>query len=64
MNLRQKFLWNLTLFFSVIILLSATYYQYDRNTKVQKAYNKFINEEVGTDKELQNMISELEQNLN
>ena len=64
MNLRQKFLWNLTLSFSVIILLSTSYYQYGRNTKVQKAYNKFINEEVGTDKELQNMISELEQNLN
>ena len=39
--------------FSVIILLSTSYYQYDRNAKVQKAYNKFINEEVGTDKELQ-----------
>jgi len=63
MNLRQKFIWNIVLAISVIVLLSNSYSQYGKHNNVKKAYNKFINEEVGTDKELQNMISELEQNL-
>jgi len=63
MNLRQKFIWNIVLVVSIIILAWTTYYQAYKHMDVQKAYTKFNNEEVGTDKELQNMIVDLEQNL-
>jgi len=64
MNLRQKFIWNVILTISVIILIWNSYVQFNKHTEVKKAYQKFTNEEVGTDRELQNMIVELEQNLN
>tara|TARA_B110000116_G_C16625770_1_gene485926 strand:+ start:252 stop:749 length:498 start_codon:yes stop_codon:yes gene_type:complete len=63
MNLRQKFIWNVILAVSIIILAWNSYFQFNKHSTVQKAYQKFRNEEVGTDKELQNMIVDLEQNL-
>ena len=64
MNLREKFIWNSVVIFSISILLWNTWDQFNKHTKVTKAYENFINEEVGTDKELQNMVANLEQNLN
>ena len=64
MNLREKFIWNIIVMFSLSILLWNGWQQFNKQTKVNKAYEKFINEEVGTDKELQNMVSTLEKNLN
>ena len=64
MNLREKFIWNLLIVFSISILLWNAWNQFNKHNKVSKAYEKFINEEVGTDKELQNMVSALEKNLN
>ena len=51
MNLRQKFIWNLVLAISVIILAWNSYFQFYQHNDVQRAYKKFKNEEVGTDKE-------------
>ncbi len=64
MNLREKFIWNIIILFSVSILLWAAWNQFNEYTKINKAYEKFINEEIGTDKELQDMVSALEKNLN
>ena len=64
MNLRQKFIWNLVMVLSFIIIAWNSYFQIYQHTDVTDAYNKFNNEEVGTDKELQEMIVSLEQNLN
>jgi len=64
MNLREKFIWNIIITFSISVLLWNAWNQFDKHTKVTKAYEKFTNEEVGTDKELQDMVSTLEQNLN
>ena len=63
MNLRQKFIWNVVVTISVIILLWNSYSQLTEHNKVKKSYEKFKNEEVGTDRELQNMIIDLEKNL-
>ncbi len=63
MNLRQKFIWNVVLVISVMVLAWNSYFQFYQHNDVQKAYKKFKNEEVGTDKELQNMIIDLEKNL-
>ena len=63
MNLRQKFIWNVVLVISVIVLAWNSYFQFYQHNDVQGAYKKFKNEEVGTDKELQNMIVDLEKNL-
>ena len=43
MNLRQKFIWNIVLTLSVIILAWNSYSQFQTHTKVQKAYKKFKN---------------------
>tara|TARA_X000001036_G_C20320952_1_gene660468 strand:+ start:163 stop:642 length:480 start_codon:yes stop_codon:yes gene_type:complete len=64
MNLRQKFIWNLVVVISFIVIGWNSYFQIYQHTDITKAYNKFNNEEVGTDKELQEMIVSLEQNLN
>ena len=64
MNLREKFLWNAAITFSVLALLWNTWNLYSKNKNVKKAYNKYKNEKVGSDKELQDMVVDLEENLN
>ena len=64
MNLREKFIWNMLIVLSLSILSWNAWNQFNKHDKIAKAYKKFINEEVGTDKELQNMVSTLEKNLN
>ncbi|MBI45171.1 MAG: hypothetical protein CMG66_03280 [Candidatus Marinimicrobia bacterium] len=64
MNLREKFIWNMIVLCCISALLWNTWGQFNKHTEIDKAYDKFINEEVGTDKELQNMVSSLEENLN
>ena len=64
MNLRERFIWNIIVVFSISILSWSAWNQFSKHTEVTKAYEKFINEEVGTDKELQDMVSTLEKNLN
>ena len=64
MNLREKFLWNVAITFSVLAILWNTWNLYSKNTNVKKAYNKYKNEKVGSDKELQDMVVDLEENLN
>ena len=64
MNLREKFIWNAIIMFAVAVLAWNSWNQFNEHTKINRAYEKFINEEVGTDKELQNMVSTLEKNLN
>ena len=64
MNLREKFLWNIAITFASLVLLWNTWDLYSKNTAVNKAYNKYKNEKVGSDEELQNMVVDLEKNLN
>jgi hypothetical protein len=63
MNLRQKFIWNIVLGISSIVLIWNSYYQFYEHIDIRDAYRRFNNEEVGTDKELQKMIIDLEENL-
>ena len=63
MNLRQKFIWNIVLTISFIVLMSSSYYQFFEHRDIRDAYKRFNDEEVGTDKELQKMILNLEENL-
>jgi len=64
MNLREKFIWNLAIVFSIIMILWNAWTQYSNHSDVSKAYKKYKNEKVGSDKELQNMVAVLESNLN
>ena len=63
MNLRQKFIWNIVLAISSIVLIWNSYYQFYEHIDIGNAYKRFNDEEVGTDKELQKMIVDLEENL-
>ena len=62
MNLREKFIWNLSLAIATIVLILSTYNFFQLRSNANEYYNKFKNEEVGTDKELENKVSDLENN--
>ena len=62
MNLREKFIWNLSLAIATIVLILSTYNFFQLRFNANEYYNKFKNEEVGTDKELENKVSDLENN--
>ena len=62
MNLREKFIWNLSLAIATIVLMLSMYNFFQLGANANEYYNKFKNEEVGTDKELENKVSDLENN--
>ena len=62
MNLRQKFIWNIVLAISSIVLIWHSYYQFYEHMDIRDAYRRFNDEEVGTDKELQKMKFRLKEN--
>ena len=64
MNLREKFLWNIAVGFSSLVLLYFIWNQYSDYSDISKAYNKFKKEKVGSDEELQNIVADLQDNLN
>ena len=64
MNLREKFIWNAIIGLSLILLAWNGWNLYNKHSKVSNAYQKYKNEKVGSDKELQDMVVELENNLN
>ena len=64
MNLREKFIWNAVIGLSLLLLAWNGWNLYTKQSKVSKAYKKYKNEKVGSDKELQDMVVELENNLN
>ena len=64
MNLRDKFIWNAVITISVLVLLFKTWEQYSNHSDIKKEFIKFKNEKVGTDKDLTEMVTELESNLN
>ena len=63
MNLRKKFIWNTVIALAVIIFLLKAWTQFNNHTAIKKEYVKFKNEKVGTDENLTNMVTELENNL-
>ena len=64
MNLREKFIWNGIIVLSLLLLGWNAWDLYTKHSKISSAYKKYNNEKVGTDKELQDMVVELENNLN
>jgi len=62
MNLREKFIWNLSLAIAAIVLILSMYNFFQIGANANEYYDKFKNEEVGTDKELENKVSDLENN--
>jgi len=62
MNLREKFIWNLSLAIAAIVSILSIYNFFEIGSDANEYYNKFKNEEVGTDKELENKVSDLENN--
>ena len=62
MNLREKFIWNLSLAIATIVLMLSMYNFFQLGANANEYYNKFKNEEVGTDKELENKVADLENN--
>ena len=64
MNLREKFIWNVVITISIIVLSFKVWNQFNNHSIIKKEFLKFKNEEVGTDKDLTDMVTELESNLN
>ena len=60
MNLRNKFIWNLVITMSIISVIWCTWSLYNINFETNKLFEDYKNEEVGTDKRLQNKVTELE----
>jgi len=63
MNLREKFFWNAVLTFSIIILLWNAWNLFNQHKKSSSLLNKYKNEDIGTDEELEIMVKDLEKNL-
>ena len=60
MNLREKFIWNFLVGFAFISIAWFGWGLYDKNSTTNKLYNKFKNEQVGTDQTLQDKVNSLE----
>ena len=60
MNLRDKFIWNMVIGLSFLAIIWYGWSLYNINFTANTLYNKFINEEVGTDQKLENKVAELE----
>ena len=63
MNLREKFFWNAVVALSIIVLLWNAWNLFNQHKKSSSLLNKYKNEDVGTDKELEIMVKNLEKNL-
>ena len=60
MNLRNKFIWNMVIGLSFLSILWYGWLLYNINFDTNRLYTSFLNEQVGTDKRLQNKVNELE----
>ena len=62
MNLREKFIWNISLTVASLAILISMFNFFQIGTCANEYYDRFKNEEVGTDKELENKVMNLENN--
>ena len=63
MNLRETFIWNILIGFSSVIILYYIYVDYTNYNKFSSLWDDYSNEELGTDKELEDKIKNLETKL-
>ncbi len=63
MNLREKFLWNIALIVSIIIILWNGWTLFNQHQRASRAIKVYQNEDVGTDKKLEDMVKILEKSL-
>ena len=63
MNLREKFLWNIALIVSIIIILWNGWTLLNQHQRASRAIKAYENEDVGTDKKLEDMVKTLEKSL-
>ena len=63
MNLREKFFWNAVVTLSIVVLLWNGWNLFNQHKKSSSLLSKYKNEDVGTDKELEIMVKNLEKNL-
>jgi hypothetical protein len=62
MNLREKFIWNISLTVASLAILISMFNFFQIGTSANEYYDRFKNEEVGTDKKLENKVMNLENN--
>ena len=62
MNLREKFIWIISLTVASLAILISMFNFFQIGTSANEYYDRFKNEEVGTDKELENKVMNLENN--
>ena len=60
MNLREKFIWNVLVGFAFISIAWFGWGLYNKNSITNKLFDKFKNEQVGTDQSLQDKVNSLE----
>ena len=60
MNLREKFIWNVLVGFAFISIAWFGWSLFNNNSTTNILYNKYKNEQVGTDEKLQDKVNTLE----
>tara|TARA_Y100000996_G_scaffold355963_1_gene296686 strand:- start:939 stop:1415 length:477 start_codon:yes stop_codon:yes gene_type:complete len=60
MNLREKFIWNVLVGFAFVSIGWFGWGLFNKNSTTNKLYDKYKNEQVGTDQSLQNKVNNLE----
>ena len=60
MNLREKFIWNVLVGFAFVSVGWFGWGLFNKNSITNKLYDKYKNEQVGTDQSLQNKVNNLE----
>ena len=60
MNLRNKFIWNMVIGLSFLTVAWFGWSLFNISSDANILYNTFINEQVGTDEQLQDKVTELE----
>ncbi|MDB4859416.1 hypothetical protein OAH62_00875 [Candidatus Marinimicrobia bacterium] len=62
MNLREKFTWNISLTIAALASIISIYNFFQIGSNANDFYDKFNSEEVGTDRELEKKVTDLEKN--
>ena len=63
MNKRENLLWQIVIIIASCAIIYNSYILYNMNTELNVLWSKYEQEDIGTDKKLQNKVERLEKSL-